>query len=64
MIDINERAVGIAKKNIELHNLKGIVALQSNIFSNIKETFDTILLNPPQAAGKSICFQMIKEKDQ
>jgi len=32
-----------------------------NIFSKIPEKFDVILLNPPQTAGKKICFQMIEE---
>ncbi|MEM3374485.1 MAG: methyltransferase [Candidatus Woesearchaeota archaeon] len=63
MSDINERAVFLARKNIELHNLlnKNIEARKSNIFSHINETFDIILLNPPQTAGKEICFMMIEE---
>lgn len=63
MSDINERAILLAKKNILLHNLenKNIDARKSNIFTNIDETFDIILLNPPQTAGKNICFKMIED---
>jgi 16S rRNA (guanine1207-N2)-methyltransferase len=61
MTDINERAVMIAKKNIVLHKLKDIEARKSDIFSNISESFDTILLNPPQTAGRDICFKMIED---
>jgi 16S rRNA (guanine1207-N2)-methyltransferase len=61
MTDINERAVMISNRNIKLHNLKGIEARKSDIFSDIKESFDTILLNPPQTAGRDICFRMIEE---
>jgi 16S rRNA (guanine1207-N2)-methyltransferase len=61
MTDINERAVMISKKNIKLHSLEGIEARKSNVFSAINESFDTILLNPPQTAGKDVCFRMIQE---
>lgn len=61
MSDINERAVYLAKKNIELHKLNNIEAIKSNIFSNIKKKFDNILLNPPQTAGKEICLKMIED---
>lgn len=58
--DINERAIELAKLNAKKHNLN-IAVIKSDIFSNIDEKFDTILLNPPQTAGKEICFRMIKE---
>jgi 16S rRNA (guanine1207-N2)-methyltransferase len=61
MTDVNERAVYYAKKGIKENNLKNIEAVSSNIFNNINDKFDTILLNPPQTAGKKICFQMIEE---
>jgi 16S rRNA (guanine1207-N2)-methyltransferase len=56
--DINERAVQITKMNLKLNNLKGEV-IQSDGFENIKNKFDTILLNPPQTAGKELCFKLI-----
>ncbi len=58
--DINERAIMITKKNLEKYQLKAKV-IQSDIFENIKEEFDTILLNPPQTAGKETCKKMIRE---
>ncbi|MFH1073425.1 MAG: methyltransferase [Nanoarchaeota archaeon] len=66
MSDVNERAVELANKNIALHHLteQGITAVQSDLFSNEKirkVNFDTILLNPPHAAGKEVCFRMITE---
>jgi 16S rRNA G1207 methylase RsmC len=64
MTDINERAVMIAAKNIKLHNLLGIEARKSDIFSNIPESFDAILLNPPQTAGREICFKMIEQSEK
>jgi 16S rRNA G1207 methylase RsmC len=61
MTDINERAVMVSRKNIVLHRLEGIDARKSDAFSNIPESFHTILLNPPQTAGKELCFRMIEE---
>lgn len=57
--DINERAIELTKKNCKIHKIKNYSIIQSNSFQNIKEKFDTILLNPPQTAGKELCFEMI-----
>jgi len=63
MSDINKRAIMISKKNINKHNIKAKI-LQSAGFENINNKFDTILLNPPQAAGKSVCFSLIKNSKE
>ena len=61
MSDINKRAVMLAKKNTELNNVKAEI-YQGNLYEQIKENdFDVILLNPPQTAGKEICFRLIEE---
>lgn len=63
MSDVNERAVRLAEMNIALHKLEA-KAVQSDIFSNPlldSMRFDTILLNPPQTAGKQVCFSMIEQ---
>jgi len=59
MSDINERALKLARINLKLNKVSANV-LKSNSFNSIKEKFDTILLNPPQTAGKDICFEMIE----
>ena len=61
MTDINKRAVDLAKMNIKLNGLEGIEAVQGNLYEKVSPGFDTILVNPPQTAGKDICFEMIKE---
>jgi len=60
MADVNKRAVYLSKKNILLHKLEGIEARKSDSFENILEKFDTVLLNPPQTAGKDVCFGLIE----
>ncbi|MAG77795.1 16S rRNA methyltransferase [archaeon] len=59
LTDINKRAVKLAKLNTK--NKKNITVLHGNMFEKIKEKFTVILLNPPQTAGKKICFQMIED---
>ncbi len=61
MVDINERAVMISRKNIELHKLKETEARKSDVFLKVNESFDTILVNPPQTAGKAVCFKIIED---
>jgi 16S rRNA G1207 methylase RsmC len=57
--DINERALKLAKMNSKLNKTE-IKIIKSNSFDSIKENFDSVLLNPPQTAGKDICFEMIE----
>jgi 16S rRNA G1207 methylase RsmC len=61
MSDINKRAVMMSKKNIDENKLKNASAIQSDMFEKIHEEFNTILLNPPQSAGKELCIKMIEQ---
>lgn len=60
LTDVNQRAVYLTKKNLEKHDLKAR-AFVSDSFKKINDTFDAILLNPPQLAGKEVCFRLIEE---
>jgi len=59
--DINERAVTVARKNVKKYQLRNVKVRKGDGFAKIKETFDTILLNPPQTAGKKVCERLIQE---
>ena len=59
LTDVNKRAVKLAKMNTR--KIRTIKVLHGNAFEKIKEKFDVILFNPPQAAGKKICYAMIKD---
>ncbi|MBS3119743.1 class I SAM-dependent methyltransferase [Candidatus Woesearchaeota archaeon] len=62
MTDINERAVGLAKQNAKANGIANVTILQGSVFAPVKnEKFDVILLNPPQTAGKKLCFEMIEQ---
>lgn len=55
--DINEKAVILASKNSELNKVI-TKCYQSDGFSNIKEAFDVISLNPPIRIGKQGVFAL------
>ena len=61
MTDINKRAVMLARKNVELNGAKADI-YQGSLYEKIKDKdFDAVLSNPPQNAGKEICFQLIEQ---
>lgn len=61
MIDINERAVALTRRNIKLNRIKNAVVLKSDSFANLPSDlrFDAILTNPPIHAGKQKLLQLI-----
>ena len=63
MLDINERALGLANKNIKLNNCINIKTIESNGFAEIKddEKFDVIVTNPPIRAGKQVLYKMYED---
>lgn len=61
LTDINTRAIRLAKKNAKLNNIKATIK-SGNLYEPFKDKkFDVILVNPPIAAGRKICFQIIEE---
>lgn len=61
MIDINERAVELANRNIHLNNANNASALQSDGFANISGKFDAIVTNPPIRAGKKVIYPIFED---
>lgn len=57
-IDINVRALNLAKKNAELNNTK-INIFESNMYENITKQYDYIITNPPIRVGKKILYQIL-----
>lgn len=60
MVDINERAINLAKKSIRENDLKNINVFKSNIYENVKNKYDAIITNPPIHAGKEVVYKIIK----
>lgn len=55
--DINPRALRLAMENAAQNNMASNV-VQSNGFAQIRGSFDTVVINPPIHAGKSVIFAM------
>lgn len=62
MIDINERAVDLARRNAELNGIKNVDIRVSDVYSAVNDAeFDLILTNPPIRAGKEIVHRIFTE---
>jgi 16S rRNA (guanine1207-N2)-methyltransferase len=63
MIDVNERAVALANRNLQLNGLGNARARVSDLFSAIEgeEMFDAILTNPPIRAGKQVVHGIFEQ---
>src|SRR3990167_6559206 len=46
-LDINDKALELAKKNAKLNNIRNITFVKSDVFSNFNEKVDLIISNPP-----------------
>ena len=53
MVDVNERAIELARENIKLNNLDNNIFI-SDFYSNVNDKYDYIITNPPIRAGKDI----------
>lgn len=58
MIDINERALNLAKKNAK-QNEVDVNIYKSDIYSNVKKNYDFIITNPPIRVGKKILYRIL-----
>tara|TARA_Y100000310_G_C20577600_1_gene761230 strand:+ start:327 stop:893 length:567 start_codon:yes stop_codon:yes gene_type:complete len=56
MTDVNKRACKLAKMNCRKCSV-----LCGDMYEKIIGKFDVILFNPPQTAGKKVCFEMISK---
>lgn len=61
MLDINARALELARKNAAKNNLKTAKIIESNGFEKINGHYDVIVTNPPIRAGKTVIYNIYKE---
>ena len=60
MVDINSRALDLAKINSQLNNVVSNV-IKSEDITTLNKKYDSILLNPPIRAGKKIIFDLYEK---
>ena len=61
LYDINERALDLAKQNLEINQVKNVQIKQSNLFDQVDIKSDVILTNPPIRAGKQTVFTLYEQ---
>ena len=62
MIDINSRAVELAKENAKRNGITNVTILESDLFEAVKDQqFDVVLTNPPIRAGKETVHAIFEE---
>lgn len=59
MVDVNLRAIHLAKRNIRENNVYDVEVFESNCYSNIIKKYNTIITNPPIRAGKKIVYEIL-----
>ena len=65
LADINSRALALCRRNAELNNVsQRVTILQSDIYTKIEGKYDSIVINPPIRAGKSVTYKMYEEAKQ
>jgi len=62
MIDVNERAADLARRNAERNGIHNVEVHVSDVYSAVQgECYDVILTNPPIRAGKEIVHRIFTE---
>ncbi|EGU62560.1 methyltransferase small domain protein [Streptococcus mitis bv. 2 str. SK95] len=60
MVDINNRALDLARQNAERNKVEATI-FQSNIYEEVEEEFDHVISNPPIRAGKQVVHEIIEK---
>lgn len=62
MVDVNERALLLAKENAELNGISNVTIYESDALTNVHhKEFAAVLTNPPIRAGKKVVHQIFEE---
>lgn len=61
LVDVNERAIALAKENARVNQVDNVNIYSSDRFENVNQAFAAILTNPPIRAGKQTVHLMLEE---
>ncbi|MCT8389228.1 class I SAM-dependent methyltransferase [Leuconostoc holzapfelii] len=65
MVDVNERALTLARQNATKNGVDQLVSVfQSDIYQQVTDKYALILTNPPIRAGKEVVTAMLQEAVQ
>lgn len=60
MVDVNDRAIELAKLNAKNNNIQANI-YKSYIYENVQGSYDVIVTNPPVRAGKEVVTTILSE---
>jgi 16S rRNA (guanine1207-N2)-methyltransferase len=60
MIDVNLRAIELAKENAKENKIENVKIYESSIYENVTGEYAAILTNPPIRAGKDVVHGILK----
>ncbi|MCP3764433.1 class I SAM-dependent methyltransferase [Domibacillus sp. A3M-37] len=61
MIDVNDRALTLARENAKRNNVDNVLIYESDRLQNVSEEgFAAVLTNPPIRAGKQVVFDIVQ----
>ena len=63
MVDINNRALDLARQNAERNKVAATI-FQSNIYEQVEGYFDHVISNPPIRAGKHVVHEIIEKSKE
>ncbi|WP_390882955.1 class I SAM-dependent methyltransferase [Lactobacillus mulieris] len=61
MVDVNERAMDLARKNAEVNGVTNANIFASSVYENVDKQYAMILTNPPIRAGKNIVSEILEK---
>lgn len=61
LVDVNIRALDLAKKNADKNNIEVNGIFLSNIYDNVEGKFDAVISNPPIRAGKEVVHTILSD---
>lgn len=61
MVDVNHRALELAKRNAKNNNILNVSIYESYCYEGVKGKFAAILSNPPIRAGKKVVHGILEE---
>ena len=61
MVDVNERALDLAKRNAQFNRIDNVNIYQSDIYEKVDKKYGLIITNPPIRAGKKVVDQILTE---
>ena len=60
MTDVNRRAVGMARKNLKINNVRNAEVRWGSLYQPVAgEKFNSIITNPPVHAGKNVLREIV-----